>query len=334
MSAADPLLPPSPFTLDDARSIGLTPTQWRNPDLIRVTRGVKATAEIAEFEGQCRAFALALPDDVAFSHLTAARLWGLPLPSWAEAAPGFDVMRNSGRAVIERHECRGHRGLERRHCRTVRGLDLTSIADTLVDLAEVRRPQALSADDLVVLADAVLMRLAEQIEVRPGEEEWEAVARFDMERGDGAPRLDRHDVLHRALDRRVRPRGAKRLRLALGLARVGSRSPMETRSRLLFVRRGFPEPELNATLTGPGGRLLEGDFVWRDQKVIGEYQGAHHGGRRQRSVDVARRDLAEDDGWRMVEFWAKDVHQATRRRTFLRRLAGRLGLDLESLDLS
>jgi len=331
--SADPLFPSSPFSLDDARSLEITEAQWRNPALIRVTRGVKAAQEIAHHADRCRAFALALPDDVVFSHLTAARLWDLPLPSWAGAVSGFDVMRNSARAVIERRECRGHRGLERRGSRTVRGLTLTSLIDTWVDLAEVNEPRALTVDDLVVLADAVLMQLAEQIEVLEGEEEWQAVSRHEAER-QGSDRLDRRDELEAALARRVRPRGARRLREALALARVGSRSPMETRTRLLLMRRGFPEPELNVEVISPEGRLLEGDLVWRDRKVIGEYQGEHHGGRRQRSVDVARRDLAEDDGWRVVEIWAEDLYQAARRRNFLRRLAEKLGLDARSLDCS
>lgn len=126
---------------------------------------------------RCRAFALALPDDVAFSHVTAARLWGLPLPVWAQDAGTLDVMRHAPPA-IERASCRGHRGLERRTVRTMSGVRVTGLIDTWVDLAEVTQPQQLSVEDLVVVADEVLMRMAEQVEVRPGEEEWEAIARF------------------------------------------------------------------------------------------------------------------------------------------------------------
>ena len=331
--SADRSFPLSTFTVGDARSAGLTSAQWRDPGLVRVTRGVKATEELTDHTARCRAFARALPDDVAFSHLTAAREWELPLPSWAADVAGFDVMRNSSRAVVERRECRGHRGLERRQTRTVQGLSITSLADTWVDLAEISEPRSLTVDDLVVVADAVLMRMAEQVDVHDGEEECQAVSRFDADR-QGNRRPDRRAELVAALGRRTRARGARRLRQALALARVGSRSPMESRTRLLLVRRGFPEPELNVEVNGPGGRLLEGDLVWRDRKVIGEYQGAHHAGRRQRSVDVARRNLAEDDGWRLVEIWAEDVFQAARRRDFLRRLAHKLGLDPRSLDLS
>jgi hypothetical protein len=108
---------------------------------------------------------------------------------------------------------------------------------------------------------------------------------------------------------------------------------METRSRLLVVRAGLPEPELNLAVHGPGGWLLEGDLVWRRQRVIAEYQGGHHGGRRRRSLDEARRALAEDEAWAVVEIYAEDHHHAPRRRALLRRLAGHLGVDPATLDL-
>lgn len=65
---------------------------------------------------------------------------------------------------------------------------------------------------------------------------------------------------------------------------------METRARLTFVDSGFPEPEVSSPLTDPTGEwLAEGDLVWRRQRVVGEYQGEHHAGRRQRSEDALRR---------------------------------------------
>lgn len=321
------------MSVADARRQGLTGAQWRDTDLIRVTRGVKSTDEPETLADRCTAFALALPDDVVFSHLTAALLWGLPLPRWAKDVLDLDVMRTSSHPPVERRGCRGHRGLEGRSTRTVAGIRVTSLIDTWIDLAEISQPRALTVDDLTVVADEILMRLAQSVDVLPGEEEWQAVARHDQDR-EFDPRPDRRDRLQAALAIRVRPRGARRLRAALDQARVGSRSPMETRTRLLLVRRGFPEPGLNVTITGPEGRLLEGDLVWRERRVIGEYQGEHHGGRRQCSVDVARRNLAEDDGWTVVEIWAEDLYATTRRRRLLLRLADKLGLDRSDLDLS
>ena len=99
----------------------------------------------------------------------------------------------------------------------MQGLRVVAPADTWCDMGELTSP-ALAIDDLVVMGDAVVNRL-----------EPEGIA-----------------TLRSALDSRTRPRGRARLMAAGGLIRVGSRSPMETRTRLMFHRAGFPEPELNA----------------------------------------------------------------------------------------
>ncbi|CAN7362967.1 hypothetical protein [Knoellia sp. LjRoot47] len=332
MPARRPLLT-GPTLLSDARARGLSTSQWRRPHLVRVTQEVRSATPLEGLAETCAAFRLALPDDVVFSHLTAARLLGLPLPRWTSEVVELDVMRDSARPPVERAGCRGHRGLESRDVVLAAGLPVTGLADTWVDLAAVGTPRSLPVDDLVVVTDAVLMALAERVVVRPGEEEWQAVARHHLEREGGA-RPDRREVLAEALSRRTSPRGARRLREALHLARVGARSPMETVTRLLVLRGGLPEPELNGAVFGAGGWILEGDLVWRDQRVVAEYQGEHHGGRRQRSHDVARRSLAEDEGWTVVEIWAEDVFQRHRRIALLRRLGHHLGVDPDGLRLA
>lgn len=73
----------------------------------------------------------------------------------------------------------------------------------------------LELDDLVVLGDAVVRR-------RPGT-----------------------DDLRRALTRAPRLVGRARLESALTLVRTRVDSPQETRTRLLLVRAGLPEPEVD-----------------------------------------------------------------------------------------
>ena len=82
------------------------------------------------------AFALALPDDVAFSHTTAARLWRIPLPRALEDDDDLHVMRETRRPRIERVGCVSHRGSERRRIVLLDGLRITSLADTWCDLVE------------------------------------------------------------------------------------------------------------------------------------------------------------------------------------------------------
>ena len=109
---------------------------------------------------------------------------------------------------------------------------------------------------------------------------------------------------------------------------------METRARLMFWRAGFPEPEVNAeVLDSAGGWLLEGDLVWREQRVIGEYQGADHGSIKRRSADSSRASSAEDHGYRVLEIFAEDVFGPARRRACLTRFARALGLDRSRLRI-
>lgn len=102
----------------------------------------------------------------------------------------------------------------------------------------------------------------------------------------------------------------------------------------MFHRAGMREPELNVPVTFDGGGwMLEGDFVWRRERVIGEYQGAHHATIRQRGVDHSRRLLAEDDGWTFLEVFADDVFTRSRRIGTLKRFAAALGVAPAQLHL-
>ncbi|QKE84107.1 hypothetical protein [Arthrobacter sp. NEB 688] len=311
-----PPLPGGPLSLADARARGLADHDWRDERLHRVTQGVRALAVPEDLRARARAFALALPTDSAFSHVTAARLHGLPLPPVPERDPLLDVMRPTGRGRVERAGCRPHRGLERREVVVLDGVRVTGLADTWVDLASVGRP-GLDLDDLVVVGDAVASRWAGPGVLRSPTEVGSAVA-----------------PLRGALDARDAPRGRRLLAAALPLVRPGVRSPMETRSRLMFVRAGFPEPAMCAPVHAVGGGwLAEGDLVWTPQRVVGEYQGEVHGGIAARSADARRTGLLLDEGWTVLEIYAQDHRDPARRRDLLRRFARALGLDPSALRL-
>ncbi|QIM20312.1 hypothetical protein G7075_02735 [Phycicoccus sp. HDW14] len=229
-----PPLPGGALSLGSARALGMSDHDWRDERLVRVTEGVRSLYRPADLRERARAFALALPEDCAFSHVTAARLWGIPLPAALERDELLDVMRTSGRGYVERAGCRSHRGLERRDVHELDGLRVTSLADTWVDLGDVRASRP-GRDDLVVAGDAVATLWAP-----PG------VRRTALD-------VDAAVVpLRRALEARGSPRGRRVLDDALALVRPGVRSPMESRSRLLFVDAGFPEPEPCAPLFTPG----------------------------------------------------------------------------------
>ena len=90
---------------------------------------------------------------------------------------------------------------------------------------------------------------------------------------------------------------------------------METRARLAFGTAGLPEPELNATVYAEDGHFLARvDFVWREQRVIVEYEGdQHRTDRRQWQNDIQRLRLLEGLGWKVIRITAADLSDPHRR---------------------
>lgn len=308
-----------PFTTARARELGIAAARLRRADLAHPTRGAHVLVPPEALAERAAAFAVGMPSARAFSHLTAARLLGLPLPpalaDEADTGP-LHVIAATADGQVKRKGCSGHRGLEIRATTTVAEVRVVDAAHTWVDLGELRRGR-LSVDDLVVLADA-------------------AAARIDRAAGQPVRSGSRTSAgtraLHTALHLRVRPRGKVALSAALDLVRPRVRSPMETRARLMFVHAGFPEPEAGGVITDDGGEFLaEGDLVWRRERVVAEYQGAHHADLGRRSVDAGRRHLLERHGWAVRELFAEDVHRRPRRVDTLEAVAALLGLDASTL---
>lgn len=313
-----------PFSRSEAVSAGVPVSRLRRGDLVRPARGVRALMEPVNVVEQALAVAKALTAESAFSHVTAARLHGLPLPAPLEADTRLHVITQTSHGQVRRPDVVGHRGLSCRQIDVVDGVRVTSPADTWVDLGQLVRSHRLTTDDLVMVGDAVVARASSDWR----EHGWGSSSAIDASGGAVVPGLAR------ALELRIRPRGKRLLARALPLIRPGVRSPMESYARLMFVSAGFPEPAVNqAVYFADGGWLLEGDLVWEEQRLIAEYQGAHHADRRQLSVDRSRRNLAEDEGWRMLEIFAEDVFQAHRRAVLLRRAAVLLGIDPANLAL-
>jgi len=311
-------LGPGPFSTAGARRLGVPSGRLRRHDLLHPTRGSHARVEPETLVERAAAFAVAMPGDRAFSHLTAALLWGLPLPGALEKAATVEdaplhVIAPTQDGMAKRKGVVGHRGLEVRAVAgpSGAGVRVVDVADTWCDLGELPRG-SLSITDLVVAGDA-------------------AVALLDARSG----RAVGAAALRESLRARNRPRGALALRQALTLVRPGVRSPMESRARLMFVDAGFPEPEVNAPVTDSVGEwLAEGDLVWRRQRLVGEYQGKHHADRHRRSDDAFRRGLLEHNDWRVKELWAEDLHRGPRRRWTLTRFAEALDLDPATLRIA
>ncbi|WP_085482507.1 DUF559 domain-containing protein [Agreia pratensis] len=108
--------------------------------------------------------------------------------------------------------------------------------------------------------------------------------------------------LRSAVDSYAGARGVRTLKHALEWVRPGSESPKETELRLLLVRGGLPEPELNGDVFGADGAFIgRGDLLYRRFKVLVEYDGSQHADdRRQFHRDVDRLEAFSVDEWRVV----------------------------------
>ena len=312
-----------PFTAADLRAAGLPPGAVRRVGLATPVRGVRTTVPV-DRTTVLRGLDLVLPEPSAFSHTTAAALHGLPLTRALERRTEVHVTAPTGTAMIRRSGVVGHRGLERRSVTRRDGLPVVDAADTWADLASLT--PRLTVDDLVVVGDAVVASVDARL---AGRTRWDASTGLPVD-----PRSPGLDERSAVLGARRGGRGRRALAAALDLVRPRSASPMETRSRLMFVRAGFPEPVMNAPVFADGGGwLLLGDLVWHSARVVGEYQGADHGSIRRRSADASRAAAAADHGWRVVEIFAEDVRPGVRHRDCLLRFAREMRLDPRTLQI-
>jgi len=86
--------------------------------------------------------------------------------------------------------------------------------------------------------------------------------------------------------------GVEQVRRALPLASENSRSPNETRMRLIWeLDAGLPRPLVNTPVFTPEGRLPGyPDILDVEASVVGEFDGADHRSGLRQSKDVARED--------------------------------------------
>jgi len=212
-----------------------------------------------------------MPVTQHFSHATAARLLGLPLPPWIERDPTLHVTAVAAREPRVRGIA-GHLAATASNVVVVGGLRVSAPVDTWCALASV-----LSLDDLAVLGDALVRR---QHPLATMEELRLAVA---SQRG---------------------RRGVRRLQRALALVRPGTDSPKETVVRLVIIRAGLPEPLVNFRIVSGAGRFLAlGDMVYPDYKVLVEYDGGYHfESDEQVFHDIDRLDAVMAEGWRVIRF--------------------------------
>ncbi|MCE1178395.1 MAG: endonuclease domain-containing protein [Micrococcales bacterium] len=291
--AIDPPDLPLAFTRLKVNEWCLTRTDLQRLGITRVSQGLYMARPPEHCRELAAAHRLVLTAPYAFSRVTAARLWGLPLPHPWSPGERLDVLRPTTSRGQRRSSVLWHPGLELRSTEDVDGLPVTTPAWTLLDLAAL---PMMRVTDLVAVGDALLSRDASLGDV---------IARL-VERWSG--------------------RGVVRLREAVGLMRTGSGSPMESRARVEFHRGGLPEPELNVDVIHDGEWLGRVDFFWRQAGVVVEFEGDHHRtDRSQWQRDIRRERRFTELGYTYIRITSADLHDPRLLRDLLTRLRALVG---------
>jgi len=260
-----------PFTRADAVAAGIDPQVLAGSRFRRIFRGVYISSGVPD--DPCIRAAAALcfhPAGAYASHLTAARMYKLPVPK-----AGLEhVCVASARDRRHRAGVLSHVAPAQPTVVKVRGVRVSSALETFVALAEI-----LDFVDLVAVGDA-MTRL--KLVTPP-----ELVAKAKAAVG----------------------RSAARARRAAGLVRYGVDSPMETRLRLLIVLAGLPEPEVNhAVRDSQGNIVMRFDLSYPGLKLLIEYDGRQHAeDSLQWRRDLERRELLDRGDWRLLVVTAEGI---------------------------
>ncbi|NNC12932.1 hypothetical protein HII28_13735 [Planctomonas sp. JC2975] len=233
-----------------------------------------------------RMYAPKLREGQLFSHTTAARLHGMPLPFHDQVSMTVHVTSVRGTRVRARGVV-GH-VIPDAVASFVEELPVVSPAQTWCHLAI-----ALPPGYLVAVGDYVVSgrRL-------PG--------------GARTPALCTMAELGFAVLQHGRRRGATALAWALPLLRSGVDSPRESMLRLAIIANGLPEPTVGLPVHVAGGLTLHPDLGYPDALVAIEYEGDEHRSDTKRwRRDLRRIALLEEAGWRVIRATDDDIADPT-----------------------
>lgn len=216
------------------------------------------------------------PPEAFASHLSAAEVYGMPVP--ASSRRHVSVFAAGDRRP--RQGLVSHVAAPGTPVLTIRGTRVSSPVQVFVELAAL-----LDLVDLVVVGDFI---------ARMG---WLGLKEL---------------VAYCAASTDVH---AKRARHAARFVRAAVDSPMETRTRMLLVLAGLPEPEVNITIRNDLGDVLARfDLGYRGVQVAVEYDGRQHAeSPKQYERDIDRREDIDNWQWRIIVITAKGIYKEPER---------------------
>jgi hypothetical protein len=289
-------LPASGFAVGDALALGVSTSRLRGADLNRPFWGVRSVGGTSfDLIARATAYLSSRSTPAVLSHISAAQLWGIPLPSkWqhddrlhVSVPPDMRAPRGAG---VAGHHLRLHPSdVELRS-----GIRLTSQSRTLCDLASV-----FGEEDLLAAADYLLW--------------WRRTDDDRVGRVEIAQAISRHPT----------SRGMRKLRAIELQASDRSDSPPESKIRFRIVRAGLPQPDVNLELFDSRGQFLAmPDLSFARYKVALDYEGDHHRtDPEQWEKDIHRVPRLQDAHWHHTRISRSDLRDST---DFLARLARNL----------
>lgn len=238
------------------------------------------TTDSTQVERRVRLLGPRLPEPQFLSHLTAAGMWGMPLPTLGTGDP-MHVSVFSPQPRPRANGITGHE-LDPRVTRvvTIDDIQVSDPTSTWCQLASM-----LSLPDLVAVADAII-----------------------MPEGDLAP-LVSIEELGAAVDARKGHRGAGQLRDALDSSRMGSASRIESVLRVFLHAAGLPEPHLHLPVRSDDGSFrTDIPIAYPEFRVGVDVHLESNRPFRVRSAELERLARLDDLGWRMLAFSDADIH--------------------------
>ena len=218
-----------------------------------------------ELRRRAAAYVPVAPADAAFSHVTAARLLGMPMP---------DRLVEDELHVTTAGQPPRRRGVKAHRSQDPRRIEVHGFAVIPAEMVWLQLAPLLTLEELIEAGDHLVRRK------RPPCTLDSLAAELAAARG---------------------RRGVVAAIAALPNLRAGTDSLRETRMRRTIVRAGYPEPVVGFRAHHDGAFIGTPDLAYPGYRIAFEYQG---GGHREWDVfeeDIYRLQRFQEAGWNVVQ---------------------------------
>ncbi|MDP3950448.1 hypothetical protein [Microbacterium sp.] len=274
------------FHVSDAATAGVGRGRANAGDLHRPFPGIRAVETPTTFLQRAECFAPRMRDGHRYCGVTAARVWGLPLPWHWTPSESLQVAVPADASPPRVSGVHGQRvAADRGQTYAVGGLNTMDPVSTIALLSP-----RLDVEQLVVMLDAIVTPSQRYPGLR--------MVRPFCSIGSIRSQLDALGAFP----------GARKMREALELVRAGVDSPKETQARIAIIDAGLPEPVVQHAVHDAGLLVATVDLAYPKLKIAIEYEGdGHRTDRDQWRIDIQRQRRLEELGWIVIRLTELDL---------------------------